>query len=102
MSASTLSQVLHIFEQAEGALSLAAIARHLDVSQAQLDSMIQYWIRKGRIRAAATEEKCGSCGIKGDCPFVMTMPRSYELVPTDGIIPLHDIGPSCDRGCGCS
>jgi len=41
--------------------------------------MIEYWVRKGRIRLAEDVKECGSCGIQGNCPFVIDLPRSYEL-----------------------
>jgi hypothetical protein len=101
MTTSTLTQVLTIFEQADGPLSLANIAHRLDISQARLEGMIQYWVRKGRIRETAAGKECGSCGIKGECPFVMEMPRSYELATPDDVIPLDSVG-LCSGGCGCS
>jgi hypothetical protein len=104
MSASTLTQVLTIFEQADGPLSLANVAHALDVSQARLEGMIQYWVRKGRIRETAAAKECGSCGIKGECPFVMEMPRSYELASPDDTIPLAPASTCCGGsggGCGC-
>jgi hypothetical protein len=97
MPVSTLRQVLNAFEQADGPLSLTAVARELNVSQAHLENMIQYWVRKGRIREAAVAGECGSCGIKGECPFVVKMPRSYELAPAGEVIPLHDVGLPCRR-----
>lgn len=102
MPGSTLKQVLTAFEQADGPLSLGAVARELNVSPELLESMIAYWVRKGRIRETSAAGECRTCGIKGQCPFVMQMPRSYELAPADGdVIPLHDISLSCKRG-GCS
>lgn len=100
MAASTLSQVLTLFEQADGPLSLANVAHQLDVSQARLEGMIRYWIRKGRIRESAAAKECGSCGIKGECPFVMEMPRSYELASPDDAIPIASIGACGGGGCG--
>lgn len=81
MATSTLRQVLNVFEEASGPLSLSNVAHQLDVSQGHLESMIQYWVRKGRIRETAAGKECGNCGLKGECPFVMEMPRSYELAP---------------------
>lgn len=107
MPTSTLRQVLTVFEEADGPLSLSNVAHQLDVSQAHLEGMLQYWVRKGRIRETAAGKECGSCGIKGDCPFVMEMPRSYELAPAGGVIPLTEVGSCCgggktSGGCGCS
>lgn len=77
---STLRQVLTIFETAHGALSLPQVARELDISLERLDGMIQYWVRKGKIRNCLTAQQCGSCGFGDACPFVVDMPRIYELV----------------------
>jgi hypothetical protein len=104
MTTSTLRQVLTIFEQADGALSMAHIARELGISTAQLEGMLQYWVRKGRIREVVDSPSgCSSCGVKGECPFVMALPRSYELAADDdGVIPVEKIGMGCGPGCGCS
>jgi hypothetical protein len=104
MTTSTLRQVLTIFEQADGALSLAHIARELEISTARLEGMLQYWVRKGRIREVVDlSSGCPSCGVSGECPFVMEMPRSYELTSDDdGVIPVEKIGMGCGPGCGCS
>jgi hypothetical protein len=109
MATSTLRQVLNVFEEASGPLSLSNVAHQLDVSQGHLESMIQYWVRKGRIRETAAGKECGSCGLNGECPFVMEMPRSYELAPAGEVIPLTAVGTSCcggstasSCGCGCS
>ena len=103
MSSSTLRQVLTIFEQADDALSLVHIARELEISTARLEGMLQYWVRKGRIREAVDPSSgCTSCGITGECPFVMALPRSYELATDDSVIPVETIGMNYGPGCGCS
>lgn len=83
----TLRQVLTAFEQADAPLSLADLARRLDVSPEMVENMIHYWVRKGKLRESTDtactpgESACASCGIgKNGCPFVVTMPRSFELV----------------------
>lgn len=80
MSQSTLRQVLTIFETAKKPLSLPQIARELDVSTARLEEMLQFWVRKGKLRVSGSATVCSTCGTKGACPFVLTMPRTYELV----------------------
>ncbi len=95
---SKLKRVLLAFEQADGPVTLGAIARDLDVSMPQLESMIQYWVRKGAIRESAGGKDCGTCGVKGECPFVMQMPRSYELSTSAEIIPLTAVGSTCGSG----
>jgi hypothetical protein len=95
MPQSTLRQVLTIFETASGSLSLPQIARELEVSPERLDGMIQHWVRKGKIRASSSLTECGRCGHSGACPFVMPLPRSYEVVSEDDTIPLNLIGTGC-------
>lgn len=50
-----LNLVLRAFEQADGPLSRARMVRDLNVSPAQLESMIAYWVRCGRIRESQSE-----------------------------------------------
>lgn len=99
MSQSKLRQVLSIFEAAHEPLSLSRIAHDLDISVPQLEGMIQHWVRKGKIRQTLALSDCGSCSHgEGDCPFVMEMPRQYELVTTDSLtIPISAISPSCNH-----
>ncbi len=98
MSQSTLRQVLSAFENG-GVRSLSQLARDLDVSPARLEGMIQYWVRKGKIRETAAYTECGSCGHNdGTCPFVLEMPRHYELVGENSkSIPLHNIEVTCSH-----
>jgi hypothetical protein len=90
MSKSTLSQVLNAFEHNQGPVTMAQIARQLELSPARLEGMIQYWVRKGKLRRVNQYKECGSCGHGADsCPFVVELPRSYELVTPDSLtIPL--------------
>jgi hypothetical protein len=80
MASSKLRILLDLFEGSSGAVSIRDIARELDVSQDRVGSMMQYWIRKGKIRVSGVGTDCGSCGAGGDCPFILDMPRTYELV----------------------
>jgi len=96
MAQSTLRQVLAAFENGE-TRSMANIAHDLDVSPARLEGMIQYWVRKGKIRETSSYTECGSCGHSDSgCPFVLEMPRLYELVSANGhSIPLENINITC-------
>lgn len=78
----TLRLVLEAFENAERPLRLDDLSRSLRVDPATLDNMIQYWVRKGRIRADNGPDQggCSACGVKGHCPFVVQLPRRYILV----------------------
>ncbi len=95
MTQSTLRQVLTIFETAQAPLSLPQIARELEVSLEHLEGMIQHWVRKGKIRESGALAECGSCGHQRGCPFVIELPRSYELVTETNNISLNVIGLTC-------
>lgn len=97
MAASILTQVLQIFEETDQPFSVSAIARSLEVSPERLEGMLQYWVRKGRIREVVDAADCGTCGVNGSCPFVIDMPKSYELVNDTIVIPLHTIQSSCQH-----
>lgn len=76
---------------------MSQIARDLDVSPARLEGMLQYWVRKGKLRETVNNNECGACG-SGDesCPYVVELPRGYELVTEDRFtIPLTTAGASC-------
>jgi hypothetical protein len=102
MSSSKLTQVLRLFEGSKDSLSVASIAQDLDVSIERVESMIQYWVRKGRIREAGLSDKCGTCGSSGHCPFVIRLPRSYELATPENLIMVETVEPCGSPGCGCS
>jgi hypothetical protein len=102
MTTSTLGQVLTFFEQTDAPLSLAQIARELEVPPARLEGMIQHWVRRGRLREVVAQENCGTCGVKGQCPFIMELPHAYELATNEDLIPLEAVTVPCDSGCGCS
>lgn len=89
-----LHQVLHEIERANGPITLNELSRRLDVEASALQGMIEFWVRKGRLRddEAATAVATSSCtpGQCGDncfglsaCPFTAKMPRSYS-VPRSG------------------
>lgn len=100
MTTSTLGQVLTFFEQTNGTMSLAQIAHELDVSPARLEGMVQHWVSRGRLREVVSPDNCGTCGIKGECPFVMDLPRGYELATDDNVIPLESSDCGCGPACG--
>jgi hypothetical protein len=106
VSVSPLRRVLEVFERAGSPIALGQVARELDLPDERLEGMIEHWIRKGRIRESAQPD-CGSCGVRGRCPFVMTMPRSLELATdADGrALPVRPVVPGSPAitgaGCGC-
>lgn len=76
--ATMLQAVLTAFEEARGPISLNEMARDLEISPGMLDSLIEYWVRKGKVRACSGGSACASC--HSTCSYSPTMPRSYELV----------------------
>jgi len=101
MAVSTLGKILTIFEEASNPLSMRAVARELEISPARLDGMIQYWVGKRRIREAVLPIECGTCGKNEHCPFVIELPRSYELTPSGDSNPIDTPTPPCGPGCSC-
>ena len=96
MSITPLRQVLNYFENSRGGISVNTIARELEISPGQVGSMVEFWIRKGKIRPTPVQD-CGSCGVNGNCPFVVEMPLSFELVRENGGELPETVQPACDR-----
>jgi hypothetical protein len=101
MTVSTLGKILTIFEEARNPLSMRAVARELEISPARLEGMIQYWVGKGRIRETVLPIACGTCGKNEHCPFVIELPNSYELTPSDDSNPIETPRLPCGPGCSC-
>ena len=86
-----LHQVLHEIEQAKGPITLNELSRKLNVEPSALLGMIEFWVRKGRLRddeietaVACAPDSChDSCGSFSNCAFVAKMPRSYTLRVND-------------------
>lgn len=76
-----LRDVLRAFETAHTPLTLQQMARELNLTPAMVQELIDYWVRKGRLRAVHLDSACGTCGGAAGCPFVMRLPPTYELVP---------------------
>ena len=96
MTITPLRQVLNYFENSREGISINLIARELNISQGQVGSMVEFWVRKGKIRLSATQD-CGSCSVNGDCLFVIEMPASYELVREEIGVLSEPAGPDCER-----
>ncbi len=95
MNPSLLRQVLTLFETASTPLSLPQMAHALSVSPQRLEGMLEYWVRKGKIRQSGATMACGSCHGQGACPFMLHLPRSFELVGPADAIPLPVMGAPC-------
>lgn len=97
MATSILSKLLKKFEEISGALSIQALASELELRPAQVESMVDFWVRKGRIRATEESKACGSCGINSNCPLILKLPQTFELVSAgDNHISIVD-QPACDQ-----
>jgi hypothetical protein len=75
-----LRDCLTLFEQTAEPLTIAEMARRLDVSPAQVEGMLAHWTRKGKVRPSTQIANCGSCHQSEGCPYVLEMPGGYELV----------------------
>ena len=85
-----LNKVLQEIKFAQSALNLSDLSHKLGVERSALDGMIQFWVRKGRLRdddadLAAAPGTCsppscgGSCTGMAGCPFVVKMPKTYSI-----------------------
>jgi hypothetical protein len=93
--ASQLREVLNRFTDQSTPISINQMARDMHIDVGVLHDMIDYWVRKGKLREVNSNgEACHTCGIKGTCPFIVALPRYYELAG-EGDEPQ---APSC--GCG--
>ena len=86
-----LQQVLRELEATQGPVSLSDLARKLDIERNALKGMIEFWVRKGRLKDDAQEAKviyglcsgaiCGeSCSTSQKCHIVTAGPRTFSLV----------------------
>ncbi|MAU13343.1 MAG: hypothetical protein CL607_26225 [Anaerolineaceae bacterium] len=92
--ASQLREVLNRFSDQSTPLSINQMARDMDLEPGVLHGMIDYWVRKGKLREiSGSGEACTTCGVKGSCPFIVPMPRYYERV-TDEDTPVTSC-PAC-------
>jgi len=97
---SQLRDVLDRFAEQRGPLSVNRMAKDMGVTPAMLNDMIGYWVRKGKLREVNSGgQACTTCGVKSACPFVVNLPRYYELV-TDDTLP-DDSAPPCSCGGQC-
>jgi hypothetical protein len=92
-----LRRVLEAFEEAETTVRLDALSRELRMDPGTLDSMLQHWMRRGLIREVqnVNSAPCGGCGVRSECPFVMPLPRRYQLVRRGAMRPEQ----KCDAVC---
>jgi DNA-binding IclR family transcriptional regulator len=78
-----LRQLLTIFNDAPGPLSLDLLAAQLDLEPAVLEGMLAELVRMGRLvriedRAAVS---CAACGHANGCPYVMSNAGACYALP---------------------
>ena len=78
-----LRQLLTIFNDTPGPLSVDLLAVQLDVEPAVLEGMLAELVRMGRLvriedRAAVS---CAACGHANGCPYVMTNAGACYALP---------------------
>lgn len=79
---SPLYSVLQAIQQTSEPISVNDLARTLEIEPAALEGMIDFWVRKGRIKVhdgLACASSCDSCGVDG-CPLILHLPRRFEVV----------------------
>jgi hypothetical protein len=96
MSGTSLRRLLDLFEVSRGALSIPDLADELGVTPERAESMVDFWVRKGKIRVSSVLSDCGSCGVKGNCPLVFDLPQIYELAESETAAPEQDQRLPCD------
>jgi hypothetical protein len=87
-----LREVLSAFESGQ-AKSITQMSLQFDINPALLESMLEFWVRKGRLRHSAYSG-CAECGANHSCPILVALPRRYELVTSQPAACRHTI-PCC-------
>jgi hypothetical protein len=76
-----LREVLDRFADQTAPVSINQMAQEMQLSPGVLHSMIDYWVHRGKLREVnCAGQTCPTCGMRRACPFVVTIPRYYELV----------------------
>lgn len=97
---SQLRDVLNRFDQQNEPTSIRQMAQDMNIEQGVLMGMIDYWVRKGKLRAVnSVGADCSHCGVKSACPFITPLPVYYERV-TDEDKPQPPTTCNCGTG-GC-
>ncbi len=89
-----LQQILRELEATQGLVSLSDLARKLDVERSVLEGMLEFWVRKGRLKDDAQEAKAinsicsgaicsGSCPTSQKCHIVTKGSRTFSLLVHD-------------------
>jgi len=88
-----LKQVLAYFENPGQGESINKIARDLHLSPGQVKNMVEFWVKKGRLRSVVGDySNCGGCATQDGCPTIIKLPQRYELA-----IEGENTGLPCER-----
>lgn len=79
MAKPKLRQLLEYVEASPGGISLPGMARELGISLGQVENMLDYWVRKGRLQVAEPSSACGNCSSNGSCPILIDSLRIYQI-----------------------
>ena len=81
------SQVMRELQAAHGTLRLEDLAARVNVEPSALKGMLEFWVRKGRMRTgdgdAMDAAACAggqACPGATECMFVARMPAMYSVV----------------------
>lgn len=74
-----LREVLTALEEAEGPLRVSDLAARLNASPDAVAGMIDFWVRKGRLRVAGCLVDCGTCPADDCLLKTLRLPARYEL-----------------------
>jgi hypothetical protein len=78
-----LHQVLHALETASGPVSLDELSRQLGIERGALEGMIDFWVRKGRLKDSSVCESarpgCSCSSHPGGCSFDSPGPRTISV-----------------------
>lgn len=74
-----LQQLLDLIENSQRGISLRGIAGELDISTGQVENMLDYWVRKGRLQIMDPSAKCAACASSEGCSYLTDFPRILLL-----------------------
>jgi predicted Zn-ribbon and HTH transcriptional regulator len=75
-----LDDIIRELENSRGPVTVAELARRLDIEQGALEGMLEFLERKGKLSVYRPGEGCEDCGVVScaSCVFSPACPRSEE------------------------
>lgn len=75
-----LSQLIHLLDENEGELDLAAVSRSLDAQPSAVAGMLETLVRKGRVIEIGPDcGVCDSCGLSSQCALPARRIRRFQV-----------------------